>query len=112
MKDLEITKNTKKFCELAQARVKQGLLPSPTVFNHDKFSNCNTKSQLDQFRRFSNKQIYLNVDFAKHQGPELRLKARENMYNLTPPPGKTYYDFKENMRIRDNQHLVNTFGNQ
>ena len=112
MEDFEVKQNRKSFNALAEARVKQGMLPSPVVFPMDKFSNCSTKSQLDQFRRFSNKQIYLNVDFAKHQGADLRLKARENLYNLTPPPGKTYFEYKEKIRKSDNEHLVSTFGNQ
>jgi hypothetical protein len=103
-----------KVSEKNTARARNGINQSPVgkVSSNDRFSNCTTKSQLDQFRRFSNKQIYLNIDLSAHKGAEARLKEREFFHNLTPPPGKTYKEIKSQQRKKDNSHLIQTFGNQ
>lgn len=78
----------------------------------DRFSNCSTKSELDQFRKRLNHQLCINTDIYSHQSAEARLKEREKQYNFTPPPGRTYNDIKQSIKKRDTDHLTGTFGNQ
>lgn len=113
MKDSLKPKSPLKLEEKMQARIQQGLLPTPVaLLSLDRFSNCTTKSQLDQFRKYANCQPQLNIITSTHKDAEARLKEREKLLTFTPPPGKTYQDIKISKTKQDTDYLTKTFGNQ
>lgn len=109
-------KNCVRICNImdkSNSRIRQGMLPvSDLDLQNSKFSNCRTRSQLLKHR----KEILLEANSLiadySFKTADARLVEREQVKNITPPPGITYKILQQDRKASDFHHLIETFGKQ